>query len=221
MNHILIAEADPMVAHIIQTYLFRIENVRVHGPASSFEEITAILKKEQIGLILLDAYLPKRSGLEVLRLLRENGYYEGVVMVTAANTVLEVKKAYAYGALDYIIKPFQISRLDRAIKKHLNIVEKIKGKVTLTQEDMDCEDTIEKHIELPKGLNRTTYNRILEKLNEYPKKEWTLRQLATEVQISNVTIKKYIDYLVQTGIVEVSLIYGNVGRPEFRIFLRT
>lgn len=34
MNNILIVEADPMVAHIIQTYLHRIDNVHVLGCVS-------------------------------------------------------------------------------------------------------------------------------------------------------------------------------------------
>lgn len=221
MNNILIVEADPMVAHIIQTYLHRIDNVHVLGCVSSMEEIMAVFQKELVDLILLDAYLPKKSGFDVLRQLRAKEYYGSVIMITAANSATEIKQAYAYGVIDYIIKPFQISRLDKAVKKHMTMMEQLDGKLTLTQEDLDFDEKTSEHIALPKGLNRTTYCKILDKMNENPKLEWTLRQFAKEIDISNVTIKKYIDYMVETGIVETHLMYGQVGRPEYRFFLRT
>lgn len=221
MSNILIVEADPMVAHIMKNYLEKIDNFNVYGPVATIEEITSVLREHEISLIFLDAYLPRQSGFEVLRLLREKEYYESIVMVTAANTVGEVQKAYAYGVIDYIIKPFEITRLDKTMQKYMAVNRRLKGKNVLSQEDLDRDDVSCNHLDLPKGLNRTTYMKILDKLKEDSSKKWTLRELAADIQISNVTIKKYMDYFVQTGIAEANLNYGQVGRPEYRFFLRT
>lgn len=221
MTNVLIVEADPMVAHIIERYLKRQEGIKAYGPVNSLEDICAILDREYIHLILLDVYLPNGDGLELLQQLREAGYYNSVIMVTAANKVEDITKAYAYGVMDYILKPFDIARLDKAVRKHLAMVERLSGKKILTQNDLDREDILVNYLELPKGLNRDTYMKVLEKMQEDDEREWTLRELAGETKISNVTIKKYIDYMEQMGQVETHLIYGQVGRPEYRFFFRT
>ena len=67
---------------------------------------------------------------------------------------------------------------------------------------------------MPKGLNKRTLDKIIECLREDETKIWTLRELAKKIEISNVTIKKYMDYLEEIEVVRVSLTCGQVGRPE-------
>ena len=42
------------------------------------------------------------------------------------------------------------------------------------------------------------------------------REVAAELKISNVTIKKYMDYLESIEMLKVKLTSGNVGRPELK-----
>lgn len=58
-------------------------------------------------LILLDINLPKVSGLEVLRVLKETEKTRQipVVMLTSSNNDADINKAYEYGANSYLIKP--------------------------------------------------------------------------------------------------------------------
>ena len=66
----------------------------------------------------------------------------------------------------------------------------------MSQQDIDIiSKSLEEKIELPKGLNQKTLDRIMEFLKENQGKVWTLREIAYELKISNVTIKKYMDYL--------------------------
>jgi len=220
MDRVLIVENDPMVASIIKRYLESIGDVAIYGPVSTLNDINEILEKHKINLILLDAYLPQKSGFEVLRLLRKRKYYDNVIMITAANSVEEVKRAYAYGVVDYIMKPFEYNRFKKAFEKHLFRSEILAGKSVLEQSDLDKNAVVENKISLPKGLNPITMSSIEEKLNEDKTKEWTIRELAKEMGISNVTIKKYLDYLEQSGDICSNLTTGQVGRPEFRYFLR-
>lgn len=217
---ILIVEDDPMVALINKRFLENMGFKDILGPVQTEEEIIKVLDKENIDLILLDVYLPKKNGIDILKSLRYKKYLTDVIMITAANSVEEVKRAFAYGVTDYLVKPFEFERFEEAINKYKqknNLLNKIEA---LSQQDIDViSKSLEEKIELPKGLNQKTLDRIMEFLKENQGKVWTLREIAYELKISNVTIKKYMDYLEDVKKVNVTLTSGNVGRPEYKYTL--
>ena len=190
------------------------------GPVQTEEEIIKVLDKENIDLILLDVYLPKKNGIDILKSLRYKKYLTDVIMITAANSVEEVKRAFAYGVTDYLVKPFEFERFEEAINKYKQKNNLLNKREALSQQDIDViSKSLEEKIELPKGLNQKTLDRIMEFLKENQGKVWTLREIAYELKISNVTIKKYMDYLEDVKKVNVTLTSGNVGRPEYKYTL--
>ena len=190
------------------------------GPVQTEEEIIKVLDKENIDLILLDVYLPKKNGIDILKSLRYKKYLTDVIMITAANSVEEVKRAFAYGVTDYLVKPFEFERFEEAINKYKQKNNLLNKREALSQQDIDIiSKSLEEKIELPKGLNQKTLDRIMEFLKENQGKVWTLREIAYELKISNVTIKKYMDYLEDVKKVNVTLTSGNVGRPEYKYTL--
>ena len=62
-------------------------------------------------LIILDVMLPKRSGLEVLRSLRQAGGSTPVLMLTARGQVIDKVLGLQLGADDYLAKPFDMMEL--------------------------------------------------------------------------------------------------------------
>ena len=217
---ILIVEDDPMVALINKRFLENMGFKNILGPVQTEEEIIKVLDKENIDLILLDVYLPKKNGIDILKSLRYNKYLTDVIMITAANSVEEVKRAFAYGVTDYLVKPFEFERFEEAINKYKQKNNLLNKREALSQQDIDViSKSLEEKIELPKGLNQKTLDRIMEFLKENQGKVWTLREIAYELKISNVTIKKYMDYLEDVKKVNVTLTSGNVGRPEYKYTL--
>lgn len=217
---ILIVEDDPMVALINKRFLENMGFKDILGPVQTEEEIIQILDKENIDLILLDVYLPKKNGIDILKSLRYKKYLTDVIMITAANSVEEVKRAFAYGVTDYLVKPFEFERFEEAINKYKQKNNLLNKREALSQQDIDViSKSLEEKIELPKGLNQKTLDRIMEFLKENQGKVWTLREIAYELKISNVTIKKYMDYLEDVKKVNVTLTSGNVGRPEYKYTL--
>ncbi|EHK2388979.1 response regulator [Clostridium perfringens] len=217
---ILIVEDDPMVALINKRFLENMGFKDILGPVQTEEEIIKVLDKENIDLILLDVYLPKKNGIDILKSLRYKKYLTDVIMITAANSVEEVKRAFAYGVTDYLVKPFEFERFEEAINKYKQKNNLLNKREALSQQDIDViSKSLEEKIELPKGLNQKTLDRIMEFLKENQGKVWTLREIAYELKISNVTIKKYMDYLEDVKKVNVSLTSGNVGRPEYKYTL--
>ena len=217
---ILIVEDDPMVALINKRFLENMGFKDILGPVQTEEEIIQLLDKENIDLILLDVYLPKKNGIDILKSLRYKKYLTDVIMITAANSVEEVKRAFAYGVTDYLVKPFEFERFEEAINKYKQKNNLLNKREALSQQDIDIiSKSLEEKIELPKGLNQKTLDRIMEFLKENQGKVWTLREIAYELKISNVTIKKYMDYLEDVKKVNVTLTSGNVGRPEYKYTL--
>lgn len=217
---ILIVEDDPMVALINKRFLENMGFKDILGPVQTEEEIIQLLDKENIDLILLDVYLPKKNGIDILKSLRYKKYLTDVIMITAANSVEEVKRAFAYGVTDYLVKPFEFERFEEAINKYKQKNNLLNKREALSQQDIDViSKSLEEKIELPKGLNQKTLDRIMEFLKENKGKVWTLREIAYELKISNVTIKKYMDYLEDIKKVNVKLTSGNVGRPEYKYTL--
>lgn len=220
VKKILIVEDDPMVALINRRYLENMGFKNILGPVQTEEEIIKVLDEEEVDLILLDVYLPKKNGIDILKSLRYKKYLTDVIMITAANSVEEVKRAFAYGITDYLVKPFEFERFEEALNKYKQKNNMLSKGSSLSQKDIDVISKIsEEKFELPKGLNEKTLERILEFLKENQGKVWTLREIACELRISNVTIKKYMDYLENIKKVNVTLTSGNVGRPEYKYTL--
>lgn len=66
--------------------------------------------------ILLDLMLPKQSGLEVLRTLRDNKNQSYVLIMTAKDAIEDRVKGLDAGADDYIVKPFSLDELSARIR---------------------------------------------------------------------------------------------------------
>lgn len=73
------------------------------------EALLALEKKSsEIALVLLDMVMPERSGLEVLKVMNENGWINEipVVMISSETMPEIIESAYKMGATDFISRPF-------------------------------------------------------------------------------------------------------------------
>ncbi|MBY0756262.1 response regulator [Clostridium sardiniense] len=221
MRNVVIVEDDPMVALINKKYVEMIEDFQVVGTVSNKEDLIKLLEKNDVALILMDIYLPKENGIQILKHIRERGIITEVIMMTAADNTEEIKTAFAYGVIDYLIKPFEFDRFKKAIEKYNKKRSLLIGTSKLDQTAVDklySDDNISnnEYRDLPKGINKTTLNKIYEVIENNKKEYWTIRQISKETGVSNVTIKKYIDYLESIDKAIVTIDYGNIGRPEYK-----
>ena len=93
----------------------------------------AINKKPN--LILIDWMLPKMSGIEVCRQIREKNKEIPLIFLTARDTIKETIEGLKAGANDYIKKPFSFEELLERIKIHFRTDPKNEiltlGKITI------------------------------------------------------------------------------------------
>ena len=130
MINVLIVEDDPMVAEFNKRYLNQVEGFKLKAVARSFEEAIEVLKTKDIQLILLDIFMPGLSGLELLSQIRKTDSEVDVIIVSAACDIQTIKKALKYGAVDYLIKPFEFERFNSALiclQKNPEIYEAERG----------------------------------------------------------------------------------------------
>lgn len=83
-----------------------------------------IIDIKDINLLLLDVYLPDGKGIDFLTYLRQVNNSIAVIMITAADDRETIVQAMNNGVVDYLIKPFQLRRFEKAINKFF-IMEKI------------------------------------------------------------------------------------------------
>ncbi|GHA33737.1 DNA-binding response regulator [Salinimicrobium marinum] len=66
--------------------------------------------------ILLDIMLPDGNGLEVLKAIKEKGYGDSVIIVSAKNSLDDKVQGLDLGADDYLPKPFHMAELNARVK---------------------------------------------------------------------------------------------------------
>lgn len=110
---ILIIEDEKALSESIVTYLK--EQDYVCEVAADFN--TALEKTElhDYDCILLDITLPGGSGLSVLKNLRANNKMDGVLIISAKNSIDDKVAGLTLGADDYLSKPFHLSELNARI----------------------------------------------------------------------------------------------------------
>lgn len=78
------------------------------------------LATEDFAVVLLDIRLPGMSGMEVLREIGLNHTNMATIMITACNDVNTAVEAMKLGASDYLVKPFDLDRVDTSIRTALD-----------------------------------------------------------------------------------------------------
>lgn len=106
--------------HITEVFSAALENldyeVRV---ANSAAEASNVLSQYEPDLVLLDIRMPGKSGMELLREVKERYPNTGVIMVTAVDDTKTAVEAMRLGAYDYMLKPVSLPELELRVQKAL------------------------------------------------------------------------------------------------------
>jgi two-component system, OmpR family, alkaline phosphatase synthesis response regulator PhoP len=122
MNPILLIEDEPGLVMTISDLLAS-EGHRVES-VSDGDAGLAKATKEKFALIILDVMLPKKTGFEVCRQLRQAGIDTAILMLTAKTQVVDRVVGLKLGADDYLTKPFDPAELLARVEALLRRVNK-------------------------------------------------------------------------------------------------
>jgi DNA-binding response OmpR family regulator len=112
--HILVVEDDAPLARIVKKSLEsggHTVEVAVDG-----QEGLDLGRRRSHDAVVLDIQLPKVSGMDVCRLLREDGNHVPIIMLTARGTVADRINGLDAGADDYLPKPFSLAELQARLR---------------------------------------------------------------------------------------------------------
>ncbi|MBE5781456.1 MAG: response regulator transcription factor [Clostridiales bacterium] len=113
---VLIVDDEPL---ILKGLRFSLEQDGYQVQEAMDGETALMLAQSgQFDIVLLDVMLPKMSGMDVLRGIRENSQLP-VIMLTAKGDDMDKILGLEYGADDYMVKPFNILEVKARIRSVL------------------------------------------------------------------------------------------------------
>ena len=219
MYKILIVEDDPMVTMINEQYIQRNKHFEIVGKCKDGNSALLFLENNDVDLLILDIYMPKMNGLETLQKIRNQKITVEAIMVTAANDRESLEEAMHLGIVDYLVKPFTFDRFQMALEKFIIQNDAFKGIETLNQTNIDhIFDTSRKRSEsfYPKGIQEKTLLLILNYLKENKNIWFTGDEISEKIGLTSVTIRRYMNYLAETGRVISEINYETGGRPRMQ-----
>ena len=216
MYKILIVEDDPMVAMINEQYIKKNKNFELVGKCSNGVAALEFLEHNEVDLLVLDVYMPQIDGFETLRRIRNKQITVDAIMVTAANDRSSLEEALHLGVVDYLVKPFTFDRFQIALEKYILQNSALKDFDTLNQKNIDhmIDNTRKKTDDLhPKGIQEKTVNLIMEYLKANENVWFTGDDIAEKIGLTGVTVRRYMNYLTESGRVTGEVNYETGGRP--------
>ncbi|HUG45396.1 MAG TPA: LytTR family DNA-binding domain-containing protein [Sphingomicrobium sp.] len=118
---VLIADDEPLAAERLQILLARLSGATLVGTASDGESAISMAETLSPDLLLLDIAMPGLDGIDVARALAKQDPSPAVVFVTAFDQFAVA--AFEVAAVDYLMKPVDPERLQRALDRATEYLE--------------------------------------------------------------------------------------------------
>ena len=112
---LLIADDEPLATERLALLLGRVAGVSIVGTAHDGTEAVALAQQVAPDVVFLDIAMPGLDGIEVARALSRLPRSPAVVFVTAYDQFAVA--AFEVAAVDYLMKPADATRLDRALER--------------------------------------------------------------------------------------------------------
>lgn len=226
MYPVIIIEDDSMVADINCKYIENTPGFTVQEVFQNGSQALEYLKEHDVPLIILDYYTPVMNGMEFVDRLHGMGKAPDIIMVTSAGDAHIVCQMVSRGVIDYLVKPFEYRRFREALDKFRQSREKWKQcDGALKQEEIDemlttgGSKTAPAQI-LTKGLNDNTMNMIRQFLIEHSSTMFTSEEIAEQVHLSRITVRRYMSFMIETNEITSTIDYQTGGRPAIKYCFR-
>jgi len=144
VKRILIVDDEESIRLTLSTILTR-EGYTVQA-VGSFDEVTEILPSFPPDTIILDVLLPKVSGLDILKYLKEHGVEAPVIIITGAPDIQSARESLRHGAYDYIAKPFTLDVLRQSVARAIKEKELLDARRELEEQKRRYQEDLERQV---------------------------------------------------------------------------
>ncbi len=118
MYNILFVDDEPNLRFLFQKF-FEKRDFYTIKTADSFSQAMEMITSTGYDLIITDITLPDKSGIELLKCIREADEDIQVIVITGNPSMETAVDAVHQGAFDYVLKPFTMEKLGETIEKAL------------------------------------------------------------------------------------------------------
>ena len=174
----LLVDDEPPSLEILRTYISSTPGLQIAGECHHAVAAFEFLQTHPIDLIFLDMNMPRMTGMDFLRALKNPPR----VIITTAYRDFAVD-GYELGAVDYLLKPFSLDRFWKAIQRlHPNIVEPVTIQPVTIAEDRSI------YVRADRKMVKIPVHEIVyaESLKDYVKIVLKDRQIITKQTITAI-----------------------------------
>lgn len=199
----LIVEDEPVARDILRQYIIDTPNLNLEGECDNALTALDFLNSQKVDLIFLDINMPKLSGIDFIKSLRNA---PEIILTTAYSEY--ALESYELDVLDYLLKPFSFERFLKAVSKfpisgNTSIIDdltvKANGKTyRVSISDILYAESLGDYITLVTINNKLTFNQSLKSfLSQLPENEFI------RVHKSFIVSLRNIDY-VEGNLISIS-----------------
>ncbi len=128
MYNVLIVDDEFLARKLLQGYVSKLSDLNLIGTAQNAAEAFAIVKQQQVDILLLDIHMPDLNGIELARTL---GNIPAIIFTTAYSEY--ALESYEVSAVDYLLKPIAFPRFQAAIEKAIAKIKSLEVADTKTE----------------------------------------------------------------------------------------
>jgi len=118
---LLIVEDEAIVRESLKDSL---KDAHVVTTVETGEEALELIKKRDFDILIVDVRLPGKTGIEVIREVKQAKPYIRSIVITAFPSVELAVEAMKQGAVDYLVKPIRFDELENLIWENLSKARK-------------------------------------------------------------------------------------------------
>lgn len=197
--HILIVDDEPINRQVLVNYL-ALGDFKVSVCDSGEAALAFVEQHSGVDLVLLDVMMPKLSGYETCRVLRErySTLELPVIFLTARRQTGDLLQAFAAGGNDFLSKPFSRDELLARVKTHLHFLDTHRNLDKKVAEHTSDLKQINQGLEQAQSELKTAYRKLEEAsftdpLTGLGNRRYLSRQLPLDISLCVRHYRKWLE----------------------------
>jgi CheY-like chemotaxis protein len=133
MLSILLVDDDLDEYDLFTTALKQVTRDYALNHVTECSDLFAVIKRVNPDLVFLDINMPGMSGIECLKSIRADKKYQSlpIIIYSTSNNKINIQEAYENNANFYIVKPYSIHGIIKALEKIISIDWQIEKKPSM------------------------------------------------------------------------------------------
>lgn len=178
----LIVDDEPLARNVLKSYIKDFDGLELAAECENALQAGELLRNEKIDLMFLDIEMPKISGFEFLKSIKNP---PKIIIVTAYRNY--ALKSYEYDVIDYLLKPVSFERFYKAVNRFFKQTEQTDLQV-MTSEDKASNSDMFIYLNEDKTIHKFYLRDIqyIESYREYIKVHAAHKAVMTKMSISKI-----------------------------------